>query len=189
MKDVFEKRFIACMNVIFEEPKFNRRNQECDKTIEEFVTNPHKLAGPCKYDELKEKLICDKLVVGLLGKKLSERLQLDPKFTLDSAVNATKNSEIVKQQQLELCEKESTDTTVEELHRSEGCPPDVLCASQQKRGNRTPKLQVVRQHVDKHPQAVSCIRETLQQLWLNGTLHSSLPVKNIKSSGLHQSSR
>lgn len=54
VKDAFKKHFIPCRNIIFERAKFNRRNQECDATVEEFVTNLHKLVDPCEHGELKE---------------------------------------------------------------------------------------------------------------------------------------
>lgn len=104
------------------------------------------------------------LPVGLLDKKWSKRQQLDTKLTLESAVNAARNSETVTQQHLELREKAPTDATVEELRRSKGCPPKTHTRFKSEE-KFSPKLQVVRQHAGTHPQTVSCARETLQQLW------------------------
>ena len=45
-------------------------------------------------------MIGDRLVVGLRDSKLSEKLQLDPKLTLDSAVMSARQSESVHRQKL-----------------------------------------------------------------------------------------
>ena len=48
---------------------------------------------------LKNELIRDRIVVGLKGKKLSEKLQLDSKLTLEKAVTQARQSEPIKKQQ------------------------------------------------------------------------------------------
>ena len=45
-------------------------------------------------------MIRDRIVVGLLDAKLSEKLQLDPELTLPKAVNQARQSEAVKKQTL-----------------------------------------------------------------------------------------
>ena len=47
-------------------------------------------------------MIGDRLVVGLRDSKLSEKLQLDPKLTLDSAVMSARQSELVHRQKIDL---------------------------------------------------------------------------------------
>ena len=42
----------------------------------------YNLVEYCNYGELKSEMIRDRLVVGILDKKLSEHLQLDPELTL-----------------------------------------------------------------------------------------------------------
>lgn len=77
VKGKFEQHFIPCTNIIFERAKFNRRKQEANESVEMFITELHKLAETRKYGPLKEELIHDRLVVGLLDLGLSEKLQLD----------------------------------------------------------------------------------------------------------------
>ena len=57
-------------------------------------------------------MIRDRIVVGLLDAKLSEKLQLDPELTLPKAVNQARQSEAVKKQQTLMRNdfKESTGT-------------------------------------------------------------------------------
>ena len=59
----------------------------------------YSLAEHCSYGSLHDEMIRDCLVVGLLGSKVSETLQLDPDLTLDKAVTTARQRETVKQQQ------------------------------------------------------------------------------------------
>lgn len=118
VKSKFEGHFIPCTNVIFERAKFNRRKQEANESVEAFITDLHKLAETCEYGSLKDDLIRDRLVVGLLDLGLSEKLQLDPKLTLQSATKIARNSEIVKKQQSELRDRTEHGAAIEELGRS-----------------------------------------------------------------------
>ena len=53
----------------------------------------------CNFGTLKDKLIRDRIVVGPRNHDLSEKLQLDPKLTLEKAMNLARQRETVKQQQ------------------------------------------------------------------------------------------
>lgn len=53
----------------------------------------------CEVGVLNDELIRDRIVVELKDKKLSEKLQSDPKLTLDKAANQARQSEAVKKQQ------------------------------------------------------------------------------------------
>ncbi|XP_064475624.1 uncharacterized protein LOC135389515 [Ornithodoros turicata] len=99
LKSAFDKYFVPSRNVIYERARFNLRSQLEHETVEEFVKELHRLAEFCEFASLKEKLIPDKLVVGLRDSRLSERLQLDSQLTLEKAVTMARNSEAVKGQQ------------------------------------------------------------------------------------------
>ena len=53
----------------------------------------------CKYGDLQDELVRDRIVVGLSDSKLSEKLQLTTGITLDAAVTQARQSESVKMQQ------------------------------------------------------------------------------------------
>ena len=99
VKDTFESHFIVKRNIIFERAKFNLRSQQEGESVETFITDLHCLADHCEFGILKDELIRDRIVVGLKDKKLSEKLQLDSKLTLEKAVIQTRQSETVKKQQ------------------------------------------------------------------------------------------
>ncbi|KAG7456363.1 hypothetical protein JOB18_035729 [Solea senegalensis] len=70
--------------------------------MDSLVTELYALAEHCSYGVLHDELIRDRLVVGLLDKGLSERMQLDAELTLDKAVRMARQSEEVKEQQVSL---------------------------------------------------------------------------------------
>ena len=72
-------------NVIYERARFNRRVQLADESVEHFITNLYQPVEHCKYGELKEEMVCDRIVVGIRDSALSERLQLDSELTLEKA--------------------------------------------------------------------------------------------------------
>lgn len=74
--NVFDKYFIPRRNIIYERFKFNSTVQKPGETIDLFITSLHTLAEHCNYGQLKEELIRDRIVVGMLDTKTSERLQL-----------------------------------------------------------------------------------------------------------------
>ena len=61
----FESYFIKRHNVIFEQAKFNRRNQQEGESVDSFITNLHSLAEHCKFGNLCEEMMWDHIVVGL----------------------------------------------------------------------------------------------------------------------------
>lgn len=98
----FTEHFIPKVNVIYERSRFNLRVQEQGKNVEEFVTALHKMAENCDFakyvDGLQDELIRDRLVVGLLDKKLNQNLQLEDNLTLQRAIQVARQSEDIKNQ-------------------------------------------------------------------------------------------
>jgi len=99
VKEKFDNYFIKRRNTIFERAKFNTRKQEAGESVDAFITDLYCLAKHCNYGLLHDEMIRDRIVVGLLDSRLSEKLQMDPELSLEKAVNATRQSELVKKQQ------------------------------------------------------------------------------------------
>ena len=95
----FEGYFVKKRNVIYERAKFNQRKQHEGESVDIFITALHNLAEHCRYGELREEMICDRIVVGLLDTALSEKLQLDPDLTLEKAMTSACQREMVRKQQ------------------------------------------------------------------------------------------
>ena len=95
----FNGHFKVHKNVILEHARFNRRSQEDDESVEQFITSLYSLSEDCQYAELKEEMIRDRIVVGIRDTGLSERLQMDEAFTLDKAKKLVRQRKAVKEQQ------------------------------------------------------------------------------------------
>ena len=121
VKSKFDDHFVKRQNVIFERAKFNRRIQEGGESVDTFITALYSLAEHCGYSELHDEMIRDRIVVGIRNSALSEKLQLDPRLTLDSAISQVRQSEAIKQQQ-PLLRGGKPDTPVGAVHKGRGGP-------------------------------------------------------------------
>ena len=70
MKSALDNYFGARRNVIVERARFNRRIQRPGESIESFIQDLYRLADECNYDSLKDDLIRDRNVVGVLDERL-----------------------------------------------------------------------------------------------------------------------
>ena len=91
VKTRFDEHFVVRRNTIFERARFNRCRQEDGETVDTFITALHAMAEHCDYGTLRDEMIRDRIVVGLLDAKLSEKLQLDAELTLTKAVTQARH--------------------------------------------------------------------------------------------------
>ena len=111
----FDSHFKVRKNVIFERACFNRRKQEKGESVELFITVLHQAADNCEYGEMRDQMIRDRLVVGILDRSLSERLQMEPDLTLEKAKKLIRQREAVKEQAAHLKSATSEQPRLEEL--------------------------------------------------------------------------
>ncbi|XP_064470170.1 uncharacterized protein K02A2.6-like [Ornithodoros turicata] len=116
----FEEYFVRRRNVIYERALFNTRTQREAESVENFVTALHVLSETCDYGELKEDLIRDRLVVGLLDRKPSEKLQLDPELNLHKALVTARQHEAVRKQQAHLRPSPEKDGNIDRIIKHPG---------------------------------------------------------------------
>ena len=69
--------------MIIEHAKSNKHSQLPGEPVQQFVASLYNLAVDCNFGELKDKLIRDRIVVGIRGASLSERLQMNPELTME----------------------------------------------------------------------------------------------------------
>ena len=98
----FDAFFGVRRNVIFERACFNRRTQQADESVEQYIAALYRLIETCDYGDLTDEMLCDRLVVGIRDTALSERLQMDPNLTLDKAMKSIRQREAVKEQHQQL---------------------------------------------------------------------------------------
>ena len=114
----FEGFFKVRKNIIFERARFNRRNQLEGETAEKYITELYRLVDGCEYAGLKEEMIRDRLVVGILDQELSEKLQLEPDLTLEGAKKSIRQKEAVKEQHQLLQASAGADPTLDEVSKT-----------------------------------------------------------------------
>ena len=95
VKGKFDRHFVKKRNVIYERAKFNMRKQAEGESVDSFVADLNALSEHCSYGDLHDKMIMDRLVVGLRSAKLSEKLQLDAELTLEKAVTQVRQAEAI----------------------------------------------------------------------------------------------
>ncbi|XP_072144492.1 uncharacterized protein [Dermacentor andersoni] len=99
VKKRFDAYFIPTRNLVYERACFHRRHQVSGESVDQYVTAVHTLADKCDYGVMKERMILDRFMVGLLDTKLSEALQMDAALTLKTALTKARMKEAVQQQQ------------------------------------------------------------------------------------------
>ena len=86
-------------NILFSRAQFNTRTQKPGESTEAFVAACSALVTKCNYGSLQDELLRDRLIVGTLNKKLSEKLQLMEDVTLEKTIDNLIQSDIVHKQQ------------------------------------------------------------------------------------------
>ena len=85
--------------MIYERTWFNKRNHLPNESVEQFITEVHRLGDSSEFGEMKEEQIRDHLVLGICDHSLSEQLQMEPDVTLDKAKRLIHQRDAVKEQQ------------------------------------------------------------------------------------------
>ena len=93
----FDEYFTPKRNVIHERAQFHKRGQKETETIEEYVRCLYELSEHAEFPD-RDNMIRDRLVLGILDKEMSEKLQLEPKLTLANAITMARQKEAVKAQ-------------------------------------------------------------------------------------------
>ena len=129
VREKFDSYFEPQRNVIFERAKFNQRRQQQGESVDAFITNLYCLADRCNYGELRNEMIRDRIVVGLLDDALSEKLQLDSRLTLETAVVTARQSEEVHKQQVVVRQKPTdlNNDLVDTVRASKGADKKKIC--------------------------------------------------------------
>lgn len=70
--EIYNDFFKLKTNVTYERYKFNMRKQNIDEKLEDYITELQKLAGNCKFKDLKESLIVDRIIIGINDNELKK---------------------------------------------------------------------------------------------------------------------
>ena len=77
--DKFEQFCIGEANEIYETFLFNKRNQEKGETIEAYVSSLRKLANTCNFKTNEERMLRDRIVLGVRDDTIRQKLLEDRK--------------------------------------------------------------------------------------------------------------
>ena len=97
VKTALNSYFAARRNVIVERARFNRRRQNPGEFVDTFIQDLYRFAENCEYGTLKDELIRDRIIVGVLDDTLSDHLQAKSDLTLADAARVSRQSEARKQ--------------------------------------------------------------------------------------------
>ena len=156
-----EKRNIWTSQV---QPK--KSTKQDGESVDNFTTDLYCLEECCEFGTLWDDLIWDRIVVGIKDKKLSEKLQLDSKLTVEKAITKARQSETVKKQQPFLQETKSDPPPahVDRLSKWKGKDPKEDMKKKKKppkpKNGKTPEAQCSRCLGQPHPKRLCAVRES-----------------------------
>ncbi len=94
----FNKYFFQRRNVIYERPCFHQQVQQTGERAEAFIRALYELSEHCEFCVMRDESIRERIVVGILDKDLSRRLQLITDLTLAQTIQTVRQSEEVATQ-------------------------------------------------------------------------------------------
>ena len=77
-------------NLTVQRALFNKRHQLAGESVDTFIQDLCWFAEDCKYGTLKDSLIRDRIVVGVVDDSLSDRLQAKADLTLEMALQMSR---------------------------------------------------------------------------------------------------
>lgn len=95
--DALTSYFNVRKNTIVERARFNKRQQQPGESVDAFINDLYRMAEDCNFQSLKEELIRDRIVVGVLDDALSDSLQSREDLTLAKAVQLSRQAEARKE--------------------------------------------------------------------------------------------
>ncbi len=91
----YDEYFFPKQNVIHERACFYQRVQRPGEKAETFIRTLYDLSEHCDFSEQRDEHIQDRIVVGILDKELSRRLQLMSDLTLAQTIQSVRRCEEV----------------------------------------------------------------------------------------------
>lgn len=108
------------VNMLHERVRFYQRVQKQGESVEEFIRSLHELAETCAFGEAKSENIRDRLVIGVLDKDMSQRLQMMCDLSLERACRHARQSEQIKSHVSEQASSSALNEVVRRKHSAKG---------------------------------------------------------------------
>jgi len=94
--NIFQEHFVPKRNIIHERACFHRRVQKDGEPVEAFIRNLYELAEHCEFGLQKDEQIRDRVLIGILNKSTSQKLQMKSDLNFDTAIQMARQTEQVK---------------------------------------------------------------------------------------------
>ncbi|XP_045450007.1 uncharacterized protein K02A2.6-like [Melitaea cinxia] len=94
----FNEYFIPRKNESVNSHLFFTRNQKEGETFDSFYTDIKKLSTECEFGNLLDRMLKDRIVTGILDKRLKDRLLRESDLTLSKAIQICKAAELAEEQ-------------------------------------------------------------------------------------------
>ncbi|XP_048756258.2 uncharacterized protein LOC125667020 [Ostrea edulis] len=130
----FDDYFVPKRYIIHERAKFHQCRQNPGENVETFVRNLYEIAEHCDFKD-RDDQIRDRIVLGILVRGLSEKLQLTADLKLEGAIERARQSEMVKSQ---IKDQSLSHKHVEGVRKSTDCTSHNNHSQQQNRRRRGP---------------------------------------------------
>ncbi|XP_063387033.1 uncharacterized protein LOC134673008 [Cydia fagiglandana] len=95
--EVFDDYFKPKQNEIINRFNLNKRNQEEGETFDAFYTAIRKVAENCNYGDQKEKMLRDKIVIGVREQRIQQKLLEIKDLTLEKAIDICRSAELSRE--------------------------------------------------------------------------------------------
>jgi hypothetical protein len=116
--DAMEEHLVPELNVVHERIVFNTTKQEDDESADQYINinRLRKLIKTCKYGDMADDLLRDKLIISIRDKRLRARFYANHRLTLMEWINQLKATETAELQ-LETIDPKSVTHDVNKINR------------------------------------------------------------------------
>lgn len=101
------KNLTPVVNKRYERAIFNLAQQESDESYDNYIVRLRGLIRNCQYGELHDDILLDKIICSVKDLRLRERLWLDNKITLATAIDTCRGKEISEKQLKDISQQSS----------------------------------------------------------------------------------
>ena len=106
----FDEHCVPKTNETYESYKFFTRDQHVGESIDSYITALYKLADTCSFGALKDRLIKDRLVLGVKNDQIREKLLAKENLDLDKCINLLRTCHVTQLRAQEISSEASTHT-------------------------------------------------------------------------------
>ncbi|XP_026737908.1 uncharacterized protein LOC113501095 isoform X1 [Trichoplusia ni] len=113
----FNEYFIPRKNESVNSHLFFTRNQKENETFDSFFTDIKKLSVECEFGNLSDRMLRDKIVTGIIDKRLKDRLLRESDLTLSKAIQICKAAELAEEQVKKIANEPGMSNAVQSIKK------------------------------------------------------------------------